>query len=132
MSSARHYLAPLLGREPRPYVLRIERDGALLASHIELAGDSKSRRRGLLGRTGLPAGHVLVIAPCNGIHTFFMRFAIDVVFTDRQGRILTIARGLRPWRMAVSLRAFAALELAAGAADRAGARRGDRVLLSES
>jgi uncharacterized protein len=130
MSSAPHYLAPLLRRDPRPYVLRIDREGALLASRIELAGDSKSRRRGLLGRTGLPDGHVLVIAPCNGIHTFFMRFAIDVVFTDRQGRILTIARGLRPWRIAVSLRAVAAREFGSGAAGRAGARRGDRVELS--
>ena len=130
MSARPHYLAPLLQRDAGPYVLTNERDGGRLASHIELAGDSKARRRGLLGRAGLPAGHVLIIAPCNGIHTFFMRFPIDVVFTDRQGRILTIARSLRPWRIALSLRAFAALEFAGGSVERSGARRGDRVVLS--
>jgi uncharacterized membrane protein (UPF0127 family) len=54
----------------------------------------------------------MIIAPCNGIHTFFMRFTIDVLFVDRQGTVLKVCRGLKPWRIGLSLRAFAALEFA--------------------
>jgi hypothetical protein len=108
-------------------VLRNERTGGIVASTIEMAVDSKTRRRGLLGRTSLSEGTVLIIAPCNGVHTFFMRFTIDVVFASRDGRIVKICRHLRPWRIGAALRAFAALEFANGAAEHAGIAIGDRL-----
>ena len=81
-----HFLAGVLD-SPRPFALRVARTSALLASTTTLAADSRARRRGLIGRDRLGPGEALVIAPSQGIHTFGMQFAIDVVFVDRHGRI---------------------------------------------
>ena len=125
MSSKPHFLEPLLLANAGAHDLVIERTGLTLARTIELAQDSRTRTRGLLGRDGLADGSVMVIAPCNAVHTFFMRFAIDVVFTDRQGRVLKLTRHLKPWRVGAALRAFAALEFAEGSIDTGGVREGD-------
>ncbi|HKH71429.1 MAG TPA: DUF192 domain-containing protein [Vicinamibacterales bacterium] len=111
------FLSPLLRDPHRLWALHDITTGELLASSVEAAVDSTSRRRGLLGRTGLD-DEALIIAPCNAVHTFFMRFAIDIVFVDRTGRVLRIAASVPAWRMTVSLRAFATIELAAGTAAR--------------
>jgi uncharacterized membrane protein (UPF0127 family) len=122
-----HFLAPLMGPGDAACVLRNERTGEVVASRLEIAADSKARRRGLLGRSGLAAGTALIIAPCNGVHTFFMQFTIDVVFASRDGRVLKICRNLAPWRMGAALSAFAALEFASGTVERAGIAVGDRL-----
>jgi uncharacterized protein len=101
------------------------RTGLVLASVVETAVDSATRRRGLLGRDSLPPGHALVIAPCPAIHTFFMRFPIDVVFASRDGRVLGVRRNVRPWRIAFASRAFAAIEWSAGSIAPADVRVGD-------
>ncbi len=110
-----------------PWALRNTRTGAVLATDVELAGDSASRRRGLLGRDRLEPGHALAIAPCGAIHTFFMRFAIDVLFVRKDGRVVKCADDVRPWRIAIALTAYAAIELPAGTLRESGTRRGDRV-----
>ena len=125
-----HFLEPILKKKAPPLALCIDRSTAAattLATTVEAAVDSASRKRGLLGRDSLAPGVALVIAPSNGVHTFFMKFAIDVVFVARDGRVVKIARAVKPWRAALALRAFAVVELAAGAADRAGLRIGDRL-----
>ncbi len=104
------------------------RTGTTLATHTELAGDSASRRRGLLGRDRLDAGHALAIAPCNAIHTFFMRFSIDVLFVRKDGRVVKCAHGVRPWRIALAPTAYAAIELPAGTLDATSTERGDHVV----
>ena len=129
MRSRGHFLEPLLG-SASTHVLRHERTGEALATHLELASDSRARTRGLLGRTGLAAGSVMIIAPCNAIHTFFMQFSIDVVFVDRQGRVLKVRHRVRPWRIGVALRAFAALEFPAGAISPSGMAPGDRLIIA--
>jgi uncharacterized protein len=88
--------------------------------------------RGLLGRTGLGAGEGLLIRPTSSIHTFFMRFAIDVVFIDRAGVVLKVVAAVRPWRLAGSRGARCALELRAGEAEARGIRPGDRLRLGEA
>lgn len=123
------FLTPLLSG-PAPCLLRNERAEQVLASQIELAGDSKTRRRGLLGRDRLEPGHALVIAPCGSVHTFFMRFSIDVLFITRKGRVVKCAHEVRPWRIALALTAYAAIELPAGTLRRTGTRRGDQLLLT--
>src|SRR5262245_24678978 len=131
MSRAPHFLRELAGAgADARYVLTNARTGAMVANHVEGAFDSKSRRRGLLGRDGLDPGAVLIIAPCESVHTFFMRFAIDVVFVDRAGQIVKICPHVKPWRIALALGAFATLEFAAGAFDRAGTRVGDRLVVA--
>jgi uncharacterized membrane protein (UPF0127 family) len=127
MSSKRHFLGPLLESGSVNLTFQLERTGFTLAEHLELASDSKARTRGLLGRESLAEGSVLIIAPCNAVHTFFMRFTIDVVFADRGGKVVKVCRQLKPWRIGTGLGAFAALEFAAGTADRSGIVKGDRV-----
>jgi len=123
-----HFLRPLL--EPQQEAkLVVERTGALFAAVLETAFDSATRRRGLLGREDLPAGQALVLAPCNAVHTFRMRFPIDVVFVARDGRITKIVERLAAWRAAASFSAFATIELRAGAVDGRDVIVGDRLAL---
>jgi uncharacterized membrane protein (UPF0127 family) len=128
MAGRPHFLQPLLGRDTctADYLLAVGGD-APLATTLELAIDSPARKRGLLGRDALPQGHALVIAPCAAVHTMGMRFPLDIVFASRDGRVVAIRHAVRPWRLAVGWRAFAAIELAAGAASRAALQVGDRV-----
>lgn len=120
-----HFLQPLVDEKLVRHVLRIRRSGSLLADAIESAFDSVSRRRGLLGRDAMREGSALIIAPCQAIHTFRMRFAIDVVFADRHGTIVKVRRGVRPGRLTGALAAFAVIELPVGAIDRSQIRVGD-------
>ena len=119
------FLAPLLRKSAGTLSLRDARRGAVLACRVETAFDSTTRRRGLLGRESLESGSVLVIAPCNAIHTFSMRFPIDVAFATREGRIVKVLADLRPWRIGVAWRAYAVLEFPAGTLARAGTQPGD-------
>ena len=112
------------------FVLRNGRDRGVLATRLEPAFDSASRRRGLLGRTTFEEGTALIIAPCSSIHTFFMRMEIDVVFASREGQVLKTYSGLPAWRIAFALGAFAAIELPGGTVTRSDTRRGDRLLLA--
>lgn len=73
-----------------------------------------ARLGGLLARPRLRENQALVLAPCNSVHTLFMRYAIDVVFVDKQGHVLKLVEHLAPWRAAGCWRAHAAVELAAG------------------
>jgi uncharacterized membrane protein (UPF0127 family) len=77
----------------------------------------------------MPEGSALIIAPTNAVHTFAMRFAIDVVFVRRTGVVSKVRHGMPRGRMSASLLAFAVVELPAGAAARAGVRPGDRLEL---
>jgi uncharacterized membrane protein (UPF0127 family) len=94
---------------------------------VALARRFLPRLVGLLGRRGLADDEALLLAPCNNIHTFFMRFRIDVVFLDQDGAVLLIVPALRPWRVAAARRAYACLELAAGGAKRFDLRVGQRL-----
>jgi uncharacterized membrane protein (UPF0127 family) len=62
---------------------------------------------------------------------FFMRFPIDVVFLDRDWKVVRVVHALKPWRVAGARRAVAALELPAGAAARAGLVEGDVLVLDQ-
>jgi uncharacterized protein len=82
------------------------------------------RLKGLLGTQRLAFNQGLYIARCNSVHTFFMRYAIDVVFVDAHHRVRKVVPALKPWRAAACWRASAVLELAAGAAAMHGLRPG--------
>ena len=85
----------------------------------------RSRLLGLALLGELPPGHALFFARCRSVHTFGMRFALDLVFLDRRGRVLRVERGVRPRRLVRCRGAFAVLEARAGEAERfvAGLRR---------
>jgi hypothetical protein len=86
--------------------------------------------KGLLGRRGLESGEGLLLRPAGSVHTFFMRFPIDVVFLSREGEVLKVAADLPAWRVTGARKAKAALELAAGEAERREIRPGIRLDVS--
>src|ERR671933_501976 len=102
-------------------------DGRVVCERCVVADGMFTRMRGLLGRKGLDAGEGLLLRPAPSIHTFFMRFPIDVVFLGRDGTVLKIRANVRPWRLAGCRGAHATLELAAGEAERRLIRRGERL-----
>jgi uncharacterized protein len=105
------------------------RDGETLGA-AEVAGDRRARRHGLLGRDGVDG--VLVLEPCRQVHTFRMRFAIDVAFCARDGRVVHVVPAMRPGRMSrVVWRARRALEAEAGAFTRWNLRPGDVVTVED-
>ncbi|WP_259324105.1 DUF192 domain-containing protein [Mitsuokella multacida] len=84
-----------------------------------------TRLCGLMFRRPLPPATALLIEPCNSIHMCFMRFAIDAVYLDEQGKILKITRYLRPWLgLSACWRAQSVLEMTAGQADALGLQIG--------
>jgi uncharacterized protein len=110
-------------------LLRI--DGTVVCPACVVADRPHTRLRGLLGRAGLGAGEGLLIRPTSSIHTFFMRFPIDVVFVDRTGVVLEVVSALVPWRFASKRGARYALELRAGEAKARDIKPGDRLRLSK-
>jgi uncharacterized membrane protein (UPF0127 family) len=82
----------------------------------------------LLGRRELPAGEGLIIRPCNSVHCFFMAFPIDVIYVDRDYRIVRLAPDLRPNRVGpLVMRARDVIELPAGVIAATGAQVGDLI-----
>jgi hypothetical protein len=126
------FLDPLLQKDAGACVLVDGKQGSLLARCVEPAFDSKTRNKGLLGRRSVPDDYVLVIAPSNAVHTWFMRVPIDIIFVSRDGTVTKTCRHVKPWRVAGSLRAFAVIESAAGFIDRHGIRPGAAMSLRET
>ncbi len=98
--------------------------------HITVADSIRARTKGLLGRRSLEPGEGLLLRPANSVHTAFMRFPIDVVFLDKELRVLDVAETVPPWRMKARRGARAVLELRAGEAARRGIARGDSLVLT--
>lgn len=95
---------------------------------LTIAASYRARARGLLGRDGLTGA--LLLTPASGVHTFRMRFAIDVAYLDRRLTVLDV-HTLRPGRLGrPRLRSRHVLEAEAGALERWGVRRGVRVVIA--
>ena len=93
-----------------------------------LADGFFTRLRGLLGRRALERGEGLLLSPSSSVHTFFMRFPIDVVFLDRALQVVGVAADVPPWRLAGRRGARHVLELPAGEARARGIRVGERLV----
>ncbi len=107
----------------------VVREGVPLGA-AEVAADRRARRRGLLGRDGVDG--VLVLEPCRQVHTFGMRFPIDVAFCASDGRVLRVLSAMRPGRVSsVVWRARRALEGEAGLFARWNLRPGDLVTVED-
>ena len=124
------FLNPLLHAAAGDLSLRNERTGLTIATTLLAAFDSKARRTGLLRHASLAAGTALIIAPTNAIHTFFMRFAIDVAFVAKDGRVVKVRTALPPWRVAAALGAHAVIELPPGTLGRSDTKPGDRLVIA--
>lgn len=123
------FLDPLLAGLSSDRRLLNARTGRLVAHSLQTAFDSTARRTGLLRHGSLPEGCALIIAPTNAIHTFCMRFPIDVAFVARTGRILKIRPDMPPWRIAAAWRGYAVVELPAGALAKSGTGPDDTVVV---
>jgi uncharacterized protein len=110
-------------RKSRSPVQRL--DGAVVCERCTIADSPLPRMRGLLGKRDLGSDEGVLLRPAGSVHTFFMRFPIDVVFLDRDGRVLRIAESVQPWRTAAARGAKAVLELRAGECARRGLLTGD-------
>ena len=100
-------------------------------ARLEVARTELQRMRGLLGRSGLPPGQGMLIERCWSIHTFFMKFALDVIFLDSDCEVRRVVRDLRAWRLASSLGARQVVELAAGALEGTDLAPGDALKIEE-
>jgi len=102
--------------------------GRVLATRLERPRTFFGRGLGLMFRRTLPAGTGMWIAPCNGVHTFFMRFPIDVVFMDRRQRVVRICPALRSSRLVpLVLGAHSVVELPAGTLEGLPLARGEQL-----
>jgi uncharacterized membrane protein (UPF0127 family) len=101
-----------------------------LATEMSLAGTHWSRFRGLMwtDAVNFPAGRGLWIVPCRGVHTFGMRFPIDVIYLDGDKIVVHIENQLKPWRVApVRIRATSVLELPGNTIQSTGTSLGDEI-----
>ncbi|HEY6419557.1 MAG TPA: DUF192 domain-containing protein [Candidatus Binataceae bacterium] len=109
--------------------------GTVLCAKLTDAGGLRGQSRGLLGRDGLAPEEGMLfetgrLTPFMWMHMFFMRFAIDIVFLDRSGRVLKVNRDLKPWRVSsMVFGARRALELPAGTSATRLTKPGDYIVL---
>ncbi|MDP3143637.1 MAG: DUF192 domain-containing protein [Candidatus Omnitrophota bacterium] len=93
--------------------------GTVLAEKVTFAYSFKSRFQGLIGRAALEKGEALALPSCNSIHTFFMRFAIDVLFLDSTGKVVGKIENMAPFRISpIFWQGSMVIELPIGTAQR--------------
>jgi uncharacterized protein len=111
-------------------IVRNSSRGTVLAEHVDVANTLVGRLRGLLGTDTLPPQHGLLIEPCRQVHTYFMRYALDLVFLDGNRRVLRTVADVLPGRVSPHVRgADAVLELPAGTLASTPAGQGDQLVI---
>ncbi len=109
--------------------VRNESRGTELGDAVTVADRSPERNVGLLKHKGLKAGEGLWIVPCQSVHTFFMKFAIDLVYLDKRRLVRKVRHAVPPWRLSGCLWAHSVLELPAGSVAETGTQPGDQLLI---
>lgn len=99
----------------------------VLADTAEVADHGAARNKGLLGRDALPVGGGLWIVPCEAVHTFGMRFPIDLVYIDRNKIVKKVRSGVPAWRVSGCLSAHSIIELPSGVVLASRTRPGDNL-----
>ena len=105
--------------------------GTVLGSSVDIADSSAKRRTGLLQHDRLAPGEGLWIVPCESVHTFFMKFAIDLVYLDRHRKVRKVRNAVAPWRLSACLPAHSVLELPAGTASETFTEAGDELVFED-
>src|SRR5580704_10118675 len=108
-------------------LVRNQTRGTVLGDSIDLADTSEKRRTGLLKHERLEPGTGLWIVPCESVHTFFMKFAIDLVYVDRKHKVRKVRHAVPAWRLSACLSAHSILELPPGTALQTGTVAGDEL-----
>jgi len=102
--------------------------GVLLGTHVRLADRWWPRLRGFLGHSAPETGEGLLLSPCQAVHTYGMRFSLDIVFLDRDGIVVALYERLAPGsRTKMEVRARHALELPEGTIQATGTASGDHI-----
>lgn len=101
----------------------------VLGQAVEVADTSAKRRTGLLKHERLEPGEGLWIVPCESVHTFFMKFPIDLVYLDKRRKVRKVRDAVPPWRISACLRAYSVLELPAGTVAQSGTKAGDELVI---
>ena len=115
---------------PRHFIARDVETGVIVADRVVVATTRSERRVGLLKHDRLEPGEGLLIAPCNGVHTCFMRFSIDILAMDKNGLVVDAVSTLKPWRMRLPKRGgFSVLELPAGTLLKTQTHVGHRIVI---
>ena len=99
----------------------------VLAEQTVMANTSERRRTGLLKHESLPRGEGLWIAPCEAVHSFWMKFSIDVLYLNKKKQVVKIRSNMVPWRLSACFRAHSVLELPAGMAAETHTAPGDQL-----
>jgi uncharacterized protein len=108
-------------------VVRNQTRNTVLADAAEVADTSEKRRTGLLKHDHLDPGQGLWIVPCESVHSFFMKFAIDLIYLDRNKKVRKVRHRMVPWRVSACLTAHSILELPAGVVAASGTQAGDQL-----
>ena len=103
----------------------------VLGDAVELADTSETRRVGLLKHERLEPGSGLWIVPCESVHTFFMKFPIDLVYLDKQRKVRKVRHAVPAWRLSACLTAHSILEVPAGTAEKSGTLPGDELVMEK-
>jgi len=111
-------------------VIRNLTRGTIIADRAEVASSGPKRSKGLLGRKALNPGGGMWIIPCESVHTFFMQFALDLIYLDRKHRIKKLRSNVGPWRVSACLTAHSIIELPCGTIKDSESRVGDLLQLS--
>lgn len=109
----------------------LDQEERTVIERLHVARSRRERMRGLLGRDSLADGEGMWFPACRLIHTFGMKFAIDLVYLDERFEVCKIVAGLRPARLSACLAAESVIELSSGAARKLGLSRGDRLKIVE-
>lgn len=112
-------------------LVRNQTRNTVLADSADVADSSAKRRTGLLKHDSLAPGDGLWIVPCESVHSFFMKFPIDLVYLDRKHKVRKIRHRMRPWRLSVCLSAHSILELPAGILEATGTQSGDQLQIEK-
>ena len=109
--------------------MRNQTRDVILGQAVEVADTSEKRRTGLLKHERLEPGEGLWISPCESIHTFFMKFPIDLVYLDKKRKVRKVRHAVKPWRLSMCLTAHSIMEFPAGTVQNTGTRPGDEILI---
>jgi uncharacterized membrane protein (UPF0127 family) len=107
--------------------VRNQTRNAILGDAVEVADTSAKRRVGLLKHERLEPGTGLWIMPCESVHTFFMKFPIDLVYLDKKRKVRKVRHAVPAWRMSAGFIAPSIIELPAGTVEKTGTQPGDEL-----
>lgn len=108
--------------------VRNQTRNTVLADEALWARSYWTRLRGLLGRPEPKRGQGLIIDPCKSVHMLGMRYALDILFSDSQDRVVGLEAALAPWRLSSHhKRATKVIELPVGTLEESGTCLGDQL-----